>query len=267
MRHLLWRYKSFVHFCSCLETLEYLQDLQVKKAAPMVSCVIDFLVSQLSRFWPQSKHDISTIMIRFSYYAYVGISSFQHQFGLDKANGLAATAPCRPSWLQPIPSVNVPNWVNDIYLTPAIVTVPRYSRFAESEFDWQHSAHHVGFPRNSSLFQSTSHLDPLSPNPTSCWSSGYRPFHQSRSVYCSSAPRFPKPGSSSSTMVLDLVCSSSLLRSAACTIPPLREHLPFFLHFPHHSYFTIRSAFPFSFSSLPIYLGKILATKENQSNF
>jgi hypothetical protein len=57
-------------------------------------------------------------------------------------------------------------------------------------------------------------------------------------------------------MVLNSVSSSSFLRPAACTIPLLIEHLPFFLHFPHHSYFTIQSAFPFSFSPLPIYLDK-----------
>ena len=39
------RHKSLVHFCSCLGTLEYSQDLQAKKAAPMVSCVIDISVS------------------------------------------------------------------------------------------------------------------------------------------------------------------------------------------------------------------------------
>ena len=39
------RHKSLVLYCSRLGTLEYSQDLQAKKATPMVSCVIDLSVS------------------------------------------------------------------------------------------------------------------------------------------------------------------------------------------------------------------------------
>jgi hypothetical protein len=101
---------------------------------------------KLSRFWPQLKHETSTIMIRLSYYAYIGISSLHHQFVFSKANGLVATAPPCPTWPQLICSINVLNWVDDIYLTLGIITAPIYSRFAESEFDRQHGAHHIAFP-------------------------------------------------------------------------------------------------------------------------
>ena len=43
-KRMFCRHKSFVHFCSCLGTFEYLKDLQAKEASPMVSCVIDLSV-------------------------------------------------------------------------------------------------------------------------------------------------------------------------------------------------------------------------------
>ncbi len=44
LKHLIFlRQRSFVCFCSLLGTLEYLQDLQAKKAAPIVSCTIALL--------------------------------------------------------------------------------------------------------------------------------------------------------------------------------------------------------------------------------
>ncbi len=98
-------------------------------------------------FWPQLKRETSTIMIQLLYYAYVGISSQHHQFVSSKANGLVAIAPPRPAWLQLIRSINVPNRVEDIYLTLGIVTAPIYSRFAKSEFNPQHGVHHIAFPR------------------------------------------------------------------------------------------------------------------------
>jgi len=40
-KRMFLRHKSLMRFCSRLGTLEYSQDLQAKKTAPMVSCVID----------------------------------------------------------------------------------------------------------------------------------------------------------------------------------------------------------------------------------
>jgi hypothetical protein len=126
----------------------------------------------LSRFWPQSKHEISKIMIKFLFNAYVGISSFQHQWQMD---WLPLLLPAflghdhHPPLMFQIGST--------IYLTPAIVTAPMYARFTESEFDWLHGAHHDRFPCNSSVFQSSSCPDPLLPDPTSQWSPQYCPFH------------------------------------------------------------------------------------------
>ncbi len=113
-------------------------------------------VCYFSRFWPQSKHETSTIMIQLLYYAYVGISSLHHQFVSSKVNGLVATDPPRPTWPQLIRSVDLPNWVDNIYLTLNIITTPIYSRFAESEFNRQHGAHHIAFPHNFLPFQSPS---------------------------------------------------------------------------------------------------------------
>jgi hypothetical protein len=57
-------------------------------------------------------------------------------------------------------------------------------------------------------------------------------------------------------MVHDTVRPLFLLWPVARTIPSLRGHSLVFPCFPHHSYFNVRSAFPFSFSPLPIYSDK-----------
>jgi hypothetical protein len=195
-------------------------------------------------------------MIQLLYYAYVGISSLHHQFVSSKANGLVATAPPRPAWPQLIRFVDVPNWVEDIYLTLGIITTSIYSRFAKSEFNCQHGAHHIAFPRKFPPFQSPSRPETIPLDRTSRWSICCCSFSQFSSVNLSTAPRFTKPGSSSITMVHDTVRPLFLLRPVARTIPPLRGHSLVFPRFPHHSYFNIQSAFPFGFSPLPIYSDK-----------
>ena len=144
-------------------------------------------------------------MIQLFYYAYVGISSLHHQFVSSKANGLVATAPPRPAWPQLIHSVDIPNWVDNIYLTLGVVTAPIYSRFAKSEFDRQHGAHHIAFPHKFPPFQSPSPPETIPLDHTSRWSIHCCSFHQFCSVNLSTAPRFTKPGSSSITMVHDTV--------------------------------------------------------------
>jgi hypothetical protein len=57
-------------------------------------------------------------------------------------------------------------------------------------------------------------------------------------------------------MVHDSVRPSSSLRPLTCTIPMSRDHLPFLLCFPHHSYLSHQSLFPFPFSPLPICTSK-----------
>ncbi len=144
-------------------------------------------------------------MIRLLYYAYVGISSLHHQFVSSKANGLVAIAPPHPAWPQLICSVDVPNLIDDVYLTLGIITAPIYSRFAESEFDRQHGAHHIAFPHKIPTFQSPSHPETILLDHTSQWSIRCCSFCRFHSAHLSTAPRFTKPGSSSITMVHDTV--------------------------------------------------------------
>jgi hypothetical protein len=72
-------------------------------------------------------------MIHFLYYPYVGICSRHPHITLNKANGLVATAPFTSNWPCPSPLVNVPNWVDDIYLKRRGADASIGSRFAESE--------------------------------------------------------------------------------------------------------------------------------------
>jgi hypothetical protein len=88
---------------------------------------------QPSTFWPQSKLEISSIMMQFLYYAYVGICSRHPHIALNKANGLVATAPLTCNWPWPSPLVDIPNWVNEVYLTGCGADASIGSRFAKSE--------------------------------------------------------------------------------------------------------------------------------------
>jgi hypothetical protein len=90
-------------------------------------------VRNFPRFCPQSKHEISTKMIKFLYYAYVGISSRHVHIALIKANESVATAPFLSNLPQSSPMVDVANWDNDVYLAGYCNDAPIGSRFAESE--------------------------------------------------------------------------------------------------------------------------------------
>ncbi len=141
-------------------------------------------------------------------------------------------------------------------MTLGIITAPIYSRFAESEFDRQHGAHHIASPCKFPPFQSPSRPETILLDHTSRWSIHCCSFRRFRSINLYTAPRFTKPGSSSITMVHDTIQPLFLLRPVACTIPPLRGHSLVFPRFPHHSYLNIQSAVPFGFSPLPIYSDK-----------
>jgi hypothetical protein len=72
-------------------------------------------------------------MINFLYYTYGGICSRHPHIALNKANGLVATAPLSSNWPCPLsPLVNIPNWVDDVYLTGCGTDAFIGSRFAKS---------------------------------------------------------------------------------------------------------------------------------------
>ncbi len=72
-------------------------------------------------------------MIIFLYYAYVGICSRHPHTALNKANGLVATAPLTSNQPCPSPLVDIPNWVDDVYLKKRGADAFIGSRFAKSE--------------------------------------------------------------------------------------------------------------------------------------
>jgi hypothetical protein len=72
-------------------------------------------------------------MLKLLYYAYVGISSRHLHFAINKANGPVAIAPFNPNLPRSSPMVNIPNWDDDVYLTPQRDNALLFSRFTKSE--------------------------------------------------------------------------------------------------------------------------------------
>jgi hypothetical protein len=174
-------------------------------------------------------HQIFYNMIRFLYYAYVGIRSRHPHIALNKANRLAVTAPLTSSWPHLSPLVDIPNWVDDVYLKRRGADSSIGSRFAKSE----PYARRVVFslppwPRSSPVKQ------PSIPNvpslaPASQSHQELKLFHQLHIIHQADPPRFTKPGLLCFPMVHNLVQPLSTLRGSATTIPPLDFDLPFIL--------------------------------------
>ncbi len=149
-------------------------------------------------------------MIRFLYYTYVGICSSYPHTALNKANGLAATAPLTSNWLCPSPLVDVPNWVDDVYLKRRGTNASIGSRFAKSE----PYARRIVFslppwPCSSPVKQPSINIPSFAP---ASWShQELKLFHQLRIIHPADRPRFTKPGSLCFPMVHNLVQPLSAL--------------------------------------------------------
>ncbi len=149
---------------------------------------------------------------------------------------MAATAPLTSDWPRPSPLVDIPNWVDDVYLKRRGANASIGSRFAKSE----PYARHVVFslppwPRSSPAKR------PSIPNVPSFATASQlhqelKLFHQLRIIHPADRPRFTKPGSLCFPMVHDLVQPPSALRGSAATIPPLDFDLPFILFYSHRPY-------------------------------
>jgi hypothetical protein len=170
------------------------------------------------------------------YYAYVGICSRHPHIALNKANGLVATAPLTSDWPRPSPLLDIPNWVNDVYLTGRGADAFIGSRFAESE----PYAPCVIFllplcPQSSPVQQ---HSIPNVPSfaPTFRLHQEFVLFHRFRIIHPADHPRFAKPGLSCFLMVHVSIPPSSTLRGSASTIPLWDFDLPFLLFYPHRPY-------------------------------
>ncbi len=175
-------------------------------------------------------------MIRFLYYAYVGICSRHPHIALNKANQLATTAPLTSNWPRPSPLVDIPNWVDDVYLKRRGANASIGSRFAESEpYAWRVVFSLPPWPHSSPVKQ------PSIPNvpsfaPASRLHQELKLFHQLHIIHPADCPRFTKPGLLCFPMVHNLVQPPSALQGSAATIPPLDFDLPFILFYSHRPY-------------------------------
>jgi hypothetical protein len=150
-------------------------------------------------------------MIRFLYYAYVGICSRHPHIALNKVNRLAATAPLTSNWPCPSPLVDIPNWIDDVYLKRCGADASIGSRFAKSEpYAWHVVFSLPPWPHSSPVKR------PSIPNIPSFASASrshqeLKLFHQLRIIQLADRPRFTKPGSLCFPMVHNLVQPPSAL--------------------------------------------------------
>ncbi len=176
-------------------------------------------------------------MIHFLYYVYVRICSLHPHVALNKVNGLAATAPSTPHRPCPSPLVDVPNWVDDVYLKRRGTDASIGSRFAESEpYD-----RCVVFLLPQWTCRSPVKLPSIYNVPAfapASWShQGSHFLHRLRIIHPADCPRFAEPGPPFFPMVPDSVQPpSATLRGAAATIPPLDFDLSFVLFYSHRPY-------------------------------
>jgi hypothetical protein len=133
--------------------------------------------------------------------------------------------------------VDVPNWVDDVYLKKRGADAFIGSRFAKSE----PYARCIVFllllwPRSSPVQQFSIH-NALSFAPAFQWHQEIQFLPQFCIIRPADHPIFAKPGSSCFPMVHDLVQPpSAALQGSASTIPPLDFDLPFLLFYPHCPY-------------------------------
>jgi hypothetical protein len=176
-------------------------------------------------------------MIQFLYYAYVGIRSSHPHIALNKANGLTATAPLTSNWPCPSPLVDVPNWVDDIYLKRLGADASIGSRCAKSEPYAQRVIFSLLLWPRSSPVKQLSIPNVPSFAPASRSHQELKLLHQLCIIHPADCPRFAEPGLSCFPMVHDSVQPpSTTLQGLAATIPPLDFDLPFVLFYSHHPY-------------------------------
>jgi hypothetical protein len=146
-------------------------------------------------------------------------------------------APLTSNRPRPSPLVDVPNWVNDVYLKRRGADASIGSRFDESEpYAW-----HVVFLLPQwiccSLVKQPSFYNVLSFAPASWLHQEIHFLHQFCIIHPTDCPRFAKPRPPCFPMVPDLVQPpSTALQGSAATILPLDFVLPFILLFSHHPY-------------------------------
>ncbi len=190
-------------------------------------------------------------MIQFLYYAYVGICSRHPHIALNKANWLAATAPLTSNWMCPSPLVDIPNWVDDVYLKRRGADTSIGSRFAKSEpYAWRVVFSLLPWTCSSPVKR------PSIPNipsfaPASRLHQELKLFHQLRIIHPADRPRFAKPGSLCFPMVHNLVQPPFALRGSAATIPLLDFDLPFILFYSHCPYNSQPEDFDFITTASP----------------
>jgi hypothetical protein len=198
-------------------------------------------------------------MIRFLYYAYVGICSRQPNFAIIKANGLAATAPPTLYWMRSITPVDFPNWNNEIYLTLCSIVGYIGSRFTESESDRPHVIfHRTSSPSTLPFHQSLSYRSPPIAVPQY-----HRPrlsIPQFHVVRYPDLPGFTKPGSLCCAMVHVLFQPLSNLHPSPHTIPMLDIHSPFVLKISSPLIFAPSKVYSLPYITAPNTLHKKFST-------
>ena len=204
------------------------------------------------------KHEISIIMMKLLYYAYVGISSRHIHFAINKPNGPVAIAPLYPNLPRSSPMVDVPNWDDDVFLTPGRDNAPLSSRFTESEQSTTCIVLRplISYDRQIPRYQFGSIVCPSNPL-TQSQRRPDRSFHFN-SIHLANCPRFSKPGPSCLPMVNNPVRPSTTLRWKATTIPLLNFDLPILLHILNQPY----EWDPFQLTTVPIYSNKKLHHKK-----